>query len=1230
MACTPAYEPRDHAFGALALMLRERAGLTQQELAALAGVSERAIQKWEAGESYPSAASLKRLIGVYLHQGVFDAGREGEEAAGLWDAIPQHTARHRKVPFDRTWFGSLLTRRPAEVGAAEIPPMVRDSPDPDLDAVWSEEGRRSAAASREDWGEAPDSSLFYGRTDELDRLTHWAVAEHCRVVALLGMGGIGKTALAARLAHTLAPHFACIFWRSLANALPFDEWLGAAVRCLSAQRQTVLPGGVDARLGQLLGLLRERRCLLVLDNWETVLRPGEPVARCREGYEGYGLLLRRLAEVPHQSCLVLTSRESPPELGPLAGARGPVCALRLRGLAGEEGRAMLQDKALAGDLADWQALVARFGGNALALRLVGETIAALFGGELAAFLAEPAAIFGDLRQLLDGQRARLSPLERSFLYWLAIAREPVSVGSLATDVDPAIPRAQVYEGMEALLRRSLVDAGERPGTFTLPPAVQEYLTERLVEEVHGEIASESPALLVSHALVEATARDYVRRSQERLIAAPLLEQLAATNGGAERAESRLRRLLGAWQGRPAAAQGYGPGNVVNLLRLLRGDLRGLDLSRLAIRQAYLQETEAQGVNLTGARLSQSVLAEAFDQIFSVALSADGALLAAGASSGEVCLWRVADRTRVMSVPGHAGITYAVALSADARRLASGGGDGLLKLWDAGSGACVATMPGHIVQGVALSADGRLLASGGEDGTVRLWEAESGACLAVLHGRRGVVHSVALSEDGRLLASGGGDGTVRIWDVETGTCRAVLNGQSTAVHSVALSPDGRLVLSGGADGTLRLWDAGSGRQRATLHGHAGRVVAVAISADGRLLASGGDDGMVRLWEAEGGTCLAALHRHRGPVLGVALSADGQLAASGGSDGAVRLWAARGGECLVTVQGSAGVVWGVALAADGRLIASGGGDGLVRLWDAERGACQAALRGHNGRVHRVVLSAGGQVLASGGDDGAVWLWDVGRRERLAILRGHSGIIHTMAMSADGRLLASAGAEGTTRLWDVPGGACRAVLEAHDGLVYRLALSADGGLLASASLDGTVRLWEGPNWTCRRILRGHLNQVFGVALSADGQLVASSGEDGTVRLWDAASGDCRAVLRGHSGWVAVVALSADGGILASGGIDGSVRLWDVDTGECLASWDGHAGGVWGVACSVDGRLLVTCGADGTVKLWATPSGAVLRTLRPDRLYERMDITGLTGITAAQRDALLALGAVESCIPE
>jgi WD40 repeat protein len=68
-----------------------------------------------------------------------------------------------------------------------------------------------------------------------------------------------------------------------------------------------------------------------------------------------------------------------------------------------------------------------------------------------------------------------------------------------------------------------------------------------------------------------------------------------------------------------------------------------------------------------------------------------------------------------------------------------------------------------------------------------------------------------------------------------------------------------------------------------------------------------------------------------------------------------------------------------------------------------------------------------------------------------------------------------------------------------------------------------------------------------------------------------------------------------------------------------------VYGVALSADGQLVASGGFDGTVRLWQSSTGTALRILRPERRYERLDITGLTGITDAQRTALLALGAAE-----
>ena len=50
-----------------------------------------------------------------------------------------------------------------------------------------------------------------------------------------------------------------------------------------------------------------------------------------------------------------------------------------------------------------------------------------------------------------------------------------------------------------------------------------------------------------------------------------------------------------------------------------------------------------------------------------------------------------------------------------------------------------------------------------------------------------------------------------------------------------------------------------------------------------------------------------------------------------------------------------------------------------------------------------------------------------------------------------------------------------------------------------------------------------------------------------------------------------------------------------------------------------------DETIKLWDTQTGECLRTLKIDRPYEGMSITGVTGISEAQKASLKALGAIE-----
>jgi WD40 repeat protein len=267
-------------------------------------------------------------------------------------------------------------------------------------------------------------------------------------------------------------------------------------------------------------------------------------------------------------------------------------------------------------------------------------------------------------------------------------------------------------------------------------------------------------------------------------------------------------------------------------------------------------------------------------------------------------------------------------------------------------------------------------------------------------------------------------------------------------------------------------------------------------------------------------------------------------------------------------------------------------------------------------------------------------------LATLEGHTGGIYGVAIAADGQLVASGGLDGTVRLWESSSGQLLATLHGHTSTVHSVCLSGDGGLLASGGFDGTVRIWDA-RLACdddKRLLatlRGHSGAVHGVALSADGRLLASGSWDGTVRLWDArvASPETEmesderllAILQGQGGGIRGVALSADGRLVASAAQDGTIQLWDAGFavaggGEPLATMQGHTNSVWDLALSPDGRLLASGGLDGSVRLWDTGSGVCLRTLRSDHLYERLNITGLTGVTEAQRAALLTLGAVEA----
>jgi WD40 repeat protein/transcriptional regulator with XRE-family HTH domain len=1221
------YGERDYAFGQLMLTLRTHIGLTQAGLAELLGVSRRAVAEWEAGSSYPKVERLKQLITLAVQQQAFAVGREAEEIRALWKAA------HQKVLLDELWLHRLLSNQGPPLS------LVLVAPGPGEQAIDRDQAIVPPARKpRVDWGEALAVPSFYDREREVATLTEWVLQERCRVVSVLGMGGIGKSALATRVMHQLAPHFEVVIWRSLRDAPSCEALLEDCLQVLAPQPLADVPASLDGRLGLLLEYLREARALLVLDNLETLLEEGAGVGRMRPGYEGYARLLRRVAETEHQSCLLLTSREKPSDLVPLEGGRAPVRSLRLEGLERDAGEQLLEERELVGTTSSRARLIDRYGGNPLALKIVAQTIMVLFGSEIVPFLEQGEVVFGGVRELLAEQFDRLSAVEQTVLLWLAILREPVSIEELLAALATPLSRAQVLDAVEALRRRSLIERGKRQGSFTLQSVVLEYATARLIAVAASEIEQSRLTRLVEHGLELATAKEYVRQTQQRLIVAPILMQLRSVYPQRAAVEEQLFALLDQLRERADYAQGYGPANVLALQREHWGHLRGLDLSHLSIRGVSLQGVEMQDANLSGATVRDTTFTGAFDDIWSLVISRDGHYWAMSGKRGEVRVWQAGRRLHLVW-QAHTKTVMALAFRPDGRTLATGSRDGSLKLWDLEHGDLLWTawLPDS-VNYTAFAPDGGVVASCGNDAVIRLWDVPSGTPLQTLNGHTGPLFALAWHPDRRLLASGGFDGVIRLWDLsveQSEPSARMLSGHTNWVAGLAFSPDGLTLASASWDRTVKLWDVGEEGSlgvRQTLTGHTDYVFRLAWSPDGHLLASCGRERSIWLWDVEQSSYRMALHGHSAAVHDVAFTPENRYLLSDSEDGTVRTWDVESGQCVHIMQGYAISLYDLDWNPDSTRLASVGSDNLVTIWDGAGKKRPMLLAGHRTFPYGVAWSPDGRHVASAGEDNAIRVWDAGTATTVQVLRDFDhveALFHSVAWSPDGTFLAGGSVLRGVQVWEVATGECRWVARTDSSARFRrIAWSPDGTRLAGCGEKGSVLLWKASDGTLVRRLQGHQSVVECVVWSLDGErLAGGSGYRGRgeIFVWNAHSGERLYSLKEPGEVVQALAWSSTGEVLVSGGADGMLRWWDLRHGECMRVRKAHQGAVQSLKLSPDGRLLASCGDDGAIQVWDLESGERLRTLRRDRPYERLDISGVKGLTEAQKASLRALGAIE-----
>ena len=1235
------YPDRDYHFGQMILRLRSAIGLTQTALAEHLGISRRSIIKWEDGTNYPKDSHLKELIALAHKQRCFQVGHEVEEIRALW-----HASRQKNL-LDEIWLAKLLN--PASLQT--LPPLTNESSFSELAPISALPQQKNNNNPRFDWGDAQAVPTFYGREGELRQLAGWVTEERCRVVSILGMGGLGKSSLAVTLMHQLSSEFEVVIWRSLRDADKCENLLDEYFQVLAPQLLDKTSLSLKARISQLLEQLRSRRVLLVLDNLESLLLERENAGHMQPGYEGYSQLFRQIAQTNHQSCLVLTSREKSADLIPFEGTKSSVKVLYLTQLSADACEQLLADKAVKGATPEKTRLIEAYTGNPLALKIVAQTIVEVFDGEIAPFLEQGEIIFGEVQGLLDQQFNRLSKFEQNIMMWLAIMREPVTFEELVAVWVTPVSRGRLLEAVEALRRRSLIERGQKAGSFTLQSVVLEYITLRLITEAATEIQQGKLVRLIEHNLVQAQAKDYIRQSQERLLITPLLDELQTHWAiGKTFLLDRFNALFAELRTLNEAAQGYGPTNLVSLIHVQKGDLCDLDLSRLVLRDVYLQGVQMQHTNLSEAIMRDSIFSETFGSIGAMAISGNGEYLVATNMTGGVILWKAATLSMYRVWQNYTKNKNAMArfsLNSDGRTIVTGVQMDGIKLWELENGTLLTTfysyIKQHIVYEVVFSPDSRKIAGVITNEIVRIWDVQTGRELQnLLHSDE--IPVLMWSPDGRKLACGDVKGIIQLWEIpqtgeESAICVQTLTGHTKEVVGLAFAPDGQTLASASWDGTVKLWDVHTGQLRHTLTGHKDRVSRLAWSPDGRWLASGGRDSdpSIWLWDVAQAQYQTVLLGHRGVIRGLGFTPDSSKLLSGSGEGAVRLWEVASGQCLKIAESYSFNPITLSWSPDGTQLVSSSSNALIIIHDLTGKQPNRWLHGNFSFFANVHWSPDGRWIAASEKNNTIRLWDAETGEVIYLFElgasdGSGYATYALEWSSDGRWLATATSNAGVVVWDVLARRQRWPVKLFPVEIISIEWHPDGTRLGGTGNDGNLYIWDAIDGTLlQQINAGADNFLFSPAWSPDGKYLAVTqrrNQNGSsILIWDTQSWERVPVTfsDSESGVSFLVIWDQAGKTLLTTSATGTVFCWEVESGKCLRMWEAHKQGLNSLGQSPDGSRLASSANDGNIKIWDSKSGELLQTIRYAQPYEGLNITGIRGLSEGQQANLRTLGAVD-----
>jgi len=447
----------------------------------------------------------------------------------VWDEYGAELEPETTELYDQLQSGTLPSPLPPSLPSLQSSFLQANSDDViEIQRLKNRKDDPPVAAMQVNWDAIPMPPRLYGRESELDLLIQWLTASDNKIISLTGLGGQGKSMLAASAVAELAEEgnlsegsdtgFQTILWCSLKNIATLEQLIQFWFTRLSTRVSTYNNRPLDTLSAtehpyteklftDLISVLQEKRSLLILDQTEHIYPAPETANAYQPSYEQFGELLERISQSEHQSCLLLIGRAKCRGISRLEKYSSRVRHFTLPALPIDAGVQILRKQGIQDDEQRLEELVIDYDCNPLALTLLAEMIktypefspiipiaptevlSTINDNGIYPIQEQKRAILllDDLKKILSEQISTLPLEKRKVLNWLAVQRGDAEIHKLWEKLSHFNNSATYLEAQRSLQDYNLVMWDQIEGRLQLPNLILTYLTEHFVETVSQEI-----------------------------------------------------------------------------------------------------------------------------------------------------------------------------------------------------------------------------------------------------------------------------------------------------------------------------------------------------------------------------------------------------------------------------------------------------------------------------------------------------------------------------------------------------------------------------------------------------------------------------------------------------------------------------------------------------------------------------------------------------------------------